>query len=287
LFGILRLVTPTPPPAEPSVEQLTQKVKQIEADLKNDRELLQERLGEEIQKNLDAGRPATLVGNDAETPLYRWATGGDEHRIFTSADGYLSVASWGLGRLELLGDPKQDRYRLSFEVRHEQTPKSVSYVGIYFGYSLVPMNGKVIPWHCSVAFNGVLDESIPGGIPPPPGNNLTLRVNYDLPKGGDKSVAVGNASFIPISEEDPPVWRKFSVDITPETIKILGGDKPVTVWVDRAPKQDALQDRIDKLFTSAKLPLAVFSTRRPLGLYVYHGIASFRNVVIEPLPNPP
>ena len=85
--------------------------------------------------------------------------------------------------------------------------------------------------------------------------------------------------------DNPGPWRHLAVEVTSEKVILYWGEDPGNLVL----MDEILRRRVDQLtqlhLRTRKLNFT-FQPRSPLGLYVQRGTASFRNVVLQPYPNP-
>src|SRR5205823_5144431 len=74
----------------------------------------------ELEGQLAGGRPAELIGDNGPPRWWRWQTGADGGQTSVGPDGTFSVHTWTLSLVELLRDPRCDRYHICAEVRHRR-----------------------------------------------------------------------------------------------------------------------------------------------------------------------
>ena len=103
----------------------------------------------------------------------------------------------------------------------------------------------------------------------------------------------------PVEPADKDVWRKITVEVSPGMMRFTVLNHSQGSWqiVESGP---GTQERLDKARNAVcgpskvvpaqpglPIPLEVhpeYAPRSPMGLFIYRGLASFRNVVITPLP---
>ena len=78
----------------------------------------------------------------------------------------------------------------------------------------------------------------------------------------------------------PPDWRHLAVEVTPEKIRIF--------WENEVARELTLAEvrELGEPFTpngEVIFPEIEFDPQGAVGIYVYHGKASFRNAIITPL----
>src|SRR5262249_58457692 len=133
-----------------------------------------------------------------------------------------------------------------------------------------------------------------------PGNFVPgVKAKLDLRLICEADPRVGHRLSGPTSQPFPPAgtlkvdWRPFRIEVTPEVIRAAWGEEPLQ---DLTAEQLAVFSRAVLKANpplNAALPLRdsgdkiEFPPRGGLGLLIYNGSASFRNVVVEPLNQEP
>jgi hypothetical protein len=252
----------------------------------------------EIQKELAAGKPVTLVG---ETGPPRWFNsvhgGGGAVTEPGLNDGTFAIQSLDQAFIELLPDPFVERYRFSAEVRQDKPEVTgVGRVGVYFCRHTYESDSSYRPFHAlRLEF---ADEDLFKQPPLPPTGRLGLMACLIVAPSGSPekvpAVGCGGHDFSPATSFPGP-WRKLVVEVRPDKIMPYW-------WNEKSNKLElvekgldanglkfvtqSLQQEADKLkdLPSAPRTIADFQPRSGLGLYAFRSKASFRNVVIEPLP---
>jgi serine/threonine-protein kinase len=239
---------------------------------------------EAIQRDLEAGKPVTLIGESGRPAHFCWLPPGRNANWDLAEDGTFFISHHEHGLLELLPDPHMDRYRFRAEVRHDQSPSSMeSEAGIYFAHSeYAAANGSA---HCyaKVAINDLVDytRAFPnGGLV---SNPVWLCVHRQPSTGLQRDSAQFGDGKEPFAfpQPDQRPWRQLAVEVTPERIRVFCGDQCIA-----EPSRAELLAWRKGMARSALDPLAeepALAPRDGLGLYVGQGAASFRSVVIEPL----
>jgi hypothetical protein len=256
----------------------------------------------DIEGELARHQRVVLIGETGAPRSSRWCAGAERSQTSTARDGSFSVHSWDVGLLELVHDPGRTYYRIRAQVRHEKSDDTGE-VGIYFCHCQWPTTDGAEA-HCFVqlTFNDIKDAvALHGRLPPmnpmppaPQGNPVSLLARlYALRQGevvGDDRIAgLVPELFRPAGFGGGP-WRSLAVEVTPskcsaywEANQSLGAAQLLDL-VSRA--EDAARER--GLGRGNDLPLQQaqpgFPWHGALGLYVQRSSASFRSVVIEPLP---
>jgi len=122
----------------------------------------------ELEAELDKGRPATLVGETGYPKWFRWRAGKDSQRTHIEPDGTFSaemIRPHVTGVLELLPDPRTDRYKLTAQIRHD-VGGSGGFVGFYVGHRSYPREPTDIQIFHEIRFNAVTASAVAGLTPP-------------------------------------------------------------------------------------------------------------------------
>jgi serine/threonine protein kinase len=239
-----------------------------------------------LTQDLDMNKKVTLIGERGRPGYFRWKSSEGSAKNAESPDETFSVQDWEHGLVELLPDPRLDRFLFSAEVRHEKQTNQESRVGIYFLHSEHQEGDSVAHFHFNVAFNDLVAVGAPDANGVHRGNSVGLQAHRQPPKGlaHDAFYVPNVVAFFsparPVGALGP--WRRIAVEVRPKTIKVF--------W-----ERDCIgTTQRDTLMTGAKwlisrpgkLPLATnpqFASSDGLGLFVSQGVASFRNVSIEPI----
>jgi serine/threonine-protein kinase len=248
----------------------------------------------QIRRNLAAGKTVTLQGV-AGTPGYRrWVVGqvgakeADEETFTVSANL--------LALLELLPDPGRESYRLRAEVRHTRTNPG-GCVGVYVAHR---PGRPAEPIHEFVAatFNDIIDagdefdqlqREDPKMIGPRPLNTVLLAANQFAGKGWEDGPRLSVPLLAPplfrATGLQTPGWRSLAVEVTPSTLRVFWAASPDPAGTIAVPQMLArVRHNLDVTPVTGWQPLPpAFHPRGGLGLLVEGGVASFRNVLLEPL----
>jgi tRNA A-37 threonylcarbamoyl transferase component Bud32 len=260
---------------------------------------------ERIQARLRRGEAVTLIGDKGKPAWSRWELG--KGLIDPLPDGTFSLSSTFAGgaALALLPDP-QGSYRFSAEAHLERFGHRGS-VGLCFALSEHSTTPGVQQCYCLLIFN---DQEVlwPDPKEEPPrdpktGQELPLRPKFCAAdfavrhsskegKGGGELLARHIALFpqaLNTPNKERP-WHSLAVEVRAKGFDLLWDSDP-PVHVNRQKLLDALDWRKRRFPAGHPLFIAPelkpqFSPREVLGLYVYNARASFRNVRVEPLPQP-
>jgi eukaryotic-like serine/threonine-protein kinase len=250
-----------------------------------------------ILSALAAGRPVTLIGESGLPAYSKWRCGGATGHADQTEEDFFQIHHLEYGLLELVPDHPMERYRFRAEVRHDFSnltgnhgPPVERLAGIYFAHSERPTASG--PAHCyaAVAFNDIVDtRSKADKQKAIRGNPVGLYLHQHPPKGlqGDFSfVSESKDPFpkypFPFPQPGQKPWRQLAVEVTPERVRVVCdeqciSDVPHDVWLKQAAE-------LKRIAPAVLVEQPTFAPRNGLGLYVSQGAASYRSVVIEPLP---
>jgi hypothetical protein len=254
-----------------------------------------ERKREWIERQLVAGKEVTLIGEEGMPKWHRWATNEATQKYLLAQDGSFRLASEGFGLLELVRDPQHSRYRLSAWARHDENLHTSSAVGIYFEYG--KQCTSTTEHHlCAVTLNGLTDFR--KRYPTLKGNPATLAFRRVLEADSNEISRDICSLAVPVDWHPIPVWRQIAVEVSPEKIKLTLSWPSETGW--ESATTEVIRDEVQKVKNSAFVPPELIGIldaralldvapelpgpRGSLGLYVYMGSVSFRNVVVHPNP---
>ena len=141
-----------------------------------------------LEAELSKGQPVTLVGETGWPKWFRWrAARESERRVQLAPDRTFSVEMLDLyatGLLELLPDPKTDRYKLTAQLRHDRSAGGGAGVtGLYVAHRAYPRQPREIQFFAQTTFNAVTPfpelgagkkQEITPGLTPAP--SLALRL---------------------------------------------------------------------------------------------------------------
>jgi hypothetical protein len=247
------------------------------------------------------GEEATLLGPTGSPVGSNWVVGGSAAQMTAAPDKPFAIESWTLGLLELLPDPQRTSYRLRGEIQHDQSDLHGE-VGVYLARRRTLIQGGEIDSFLQFAFNDIHDTSegvknLPAQLRATivPGN----RATFDLRVYCEANPALRHRHSGRASQPFPPAgflrsdWRPFWIEVTPRGVRAAWGEEPLadlttkelaahvqTVLKGKPALDAALPERAG----GAKIE---FPPRGGLGLLIYNGSASFRNVAIEPLNEEP
>jgi hypothetical protein len=204
---------------------------------------------------------------------YRWIRGGANAEVLALPGQPLAFRAKEFALLELLKTPPWPRYRLEAEIRHNESwDQREPVVGLFFAHRLYAEGlGKFLGF-----FQATFNEGQSNG---------QLRLSFSTDQGVGlvpeyRLVLNTPLPMIPAWQPDTPrLWRQIAVEVTPEEVRLFHGAKHLDTIVP-AKLQANPRPKI------GGRPIEVQPQLGPggLGLLVYEGRGSFRNVVVKPLP---
>jgi eukaryotic-like serine/threonine-protein kinase len=242
---------------------------------------------EPIQRQLAAGHAVTLISETGPPKWSRYQAGRATARVSTAPDEPFFLTTHQTILLELLPDPKRQRYRFTAQVRHNNSGENGE-VGIYFAHSRHATAQGEQHCFCTLTFNDL--HSKDSRRPP----NVSLKGNpvaldlrrYSEPNPGPyrnlSTPGLPAQYFAPaVPRRGPGPWRQLAVEVTPERIRFCWGRDS---WSGPLSRQELVK-RADEILAHSVDPTDLrpeFAPEGALGLFVYQGSASFRQVVVKP-----
>jgi tRNA A-37 threonylcarbamoyl transferase component Bud32 len=239
----------------------------------------------QVQERLKHAQAVTLIGPTGEARYARPVLGIRDTVLSPAADGLYIVEGKRYSLVELVADPQCDEFVLRAEMWHREGGTGM--VGLYVNHATREQARGTEHTFCSLTFNdGPVVPSIDQG-------HLALRLwHFGDPWQGTvlrRSTGTSVRRFTPAGPSPAqPAWRTVAAAVSPAGLRVTWGqDEPI------AFPRERLQRLMSNLTEEATLdePAAegpafaeppVFPRRGGLGLFVYHGKASFRNVAILP-----
>jgi serine/threonine-protein kinase len=247
---------------------------------------------ERLESDLDAGRPVTLIGPTGPPAWSRWRMAEGRSQL-SLTEGCFTVSSWSLALLELLPDPRHDRYRLAAQVRHGKSIDFMGEVGLFVARQAYPGGDVEIHFFLRTTFNDVqlLDRGDPPRKRLPRDNTVTLRPHLhseqDRPPAIDRRLGGATGPRFKPAGEERGGWHPIEVVVTPEQVAASWHGQAFSLTAGRL--RDIVQEEMAAMrpvfppgsFVQRLRP--TFAPRGGLGLYVFRGSASFRAVTVTPL----
>jgi hypothetical protein len=251
----------------------------------------------QLERQLARDGRVVLIG---ETGGTRWSelVAGEEAVLSAKPGEVFRIKTWEPTFLVLLRRPTVRHYRLRAEVRHEQSDKGGE-AGVFVALSRQDTDRGRIERLCYLAFNDVVDptdvfaairEKNPQmRLARPSGSQVKLQPRFRLPPYHPPGFDIGfrpiGSTTFQMPKQGPSPWRTVEVEISPEIIRgFWEGESFCDGHV--AEVQEALGKELKHpLITGQAGDLggtgADFRPDQALGLYVFNGTASFRNVSVE------
>jgi len=228
-----------------------------------------------IDYELAAGREVTLIG---ETGPPRWLRWKDVKGAVRDSAEVFSFQTIGACFVELLPDPRVERYELSAEIRHDRNPQDKpSYVGVYVGFQAKEVNGQRVVKYFLLMFQ----EDTVGGPP----HVVHFEARCEPANRPPLGVQRGRLEFDPVTDLSNRPWRKVAIVVEPNAIRAFCDHKKPGEMQQFVDLNEAKLKTITNLMRGQYGDLIQddFQPRLELGLYANNGIVSFRNVRIKPL----
>jgi serine/threonine-protein kinase len=251
---------------------------------------------ERLNAKLTDRQPVTLIGDTGRPRWSAWRHGQEKSQVSIGADGCFSIHSWSFCLLELLADVPSEKYAVRMQVRHEKS-NGPGDVGLYVAHRAHV--GKQTRSHtfAYLTFNDIRDigrdhafAHLLGGYP-----RRLNAVQLDPCFQVDGTPGPYRASLMPGLIFDPArdarTWRELEIVVGPDGVEGLWEGERVGLlsaasivaqierWNEHW-KQTRPDDPIDP---PARPTPAQFDQRGGLGVYLYHGSASFRSFTVTPL----
>jgi hypothetical protein len=250
---------------------------------------------QKIRKELQGRGPVVLVMETGRPRWSRFESGAEAFRDSIYSDGACSVEAINAAYVELL--PMADvplAYRLTAEIRHEGALDGSGTAGVYVCYRLETLaDGSIVTHWQRVVFNDHPAPPGPGMKKPP--DLWQLKPGGSLQKPGLPAWSPpGNVATLKINPPAPLLprsWRKLVLEVRPSGIQAWaahGGGEPVAFNPSSISAEELtkVEQEVDKnIYPGRPDPnrISEWTPRGALGLFVYKGQASFRNVIIERL----
>jgi hypothetical protein len=217
-------------------------------------------------------QPIVLIGESGLPQTSRWLVGEHFADFPAAAPGKpFTVRNSELGLLEL-GKPPWDHFRLEADVLHLESVEGE--VGIFLAYSGHPAPDGTHHSFCTVCFADVGNRF---------GHRDLAHAKYqDFPANQYYERPVGRRPSPPAWAAPAPgveCWRHIAVNVT--------ADGVVAWWGRQRLGEASLAEVADlrrRVLQNIEANPGPVPVRGGLGVFVYDGAASFKNVVLRPLP---
>jgi serine/threonine protein kinase len=234
-----------------------------------------------MQRQLAAGHAVTLIGETGPPRWFRSKTGNFLVGSRGAHDQLFSLDGMETTLLELLPDPKLQRYRLRAEVRHNAGLR-ICEVGIYFGHAQYSTDKGEEHSFWELTFFDLMTGAPEGG---PRHNKAAIycrryRPDGQIPGFDLRRAPLAAKSLSPPAPGSLSPWRQLAVEVTPELIRASWDNEPFAE-LSRADcgriTHEMFMEQPEAIEPPENVP------GQGLGLIVYEAAASFRNVVIDPI----
>jgi serine/threonine-protein kinase len=248
-----------------------------------------------MQQMLSRGAPVTLIDATGPPRWFRWPT-GEAGTGIDARDGSFFFHTVTLSLLDLMPDPQLQRYRYRGEIRHDVDQSRLGEVGIFFAHAkLVGPKGAADSFLALSFTDGPHSLNVVKDAKGKVFRRATLDYRYYRETGVDPGY---NGHALITSPGKPAVkfyappgpgethkaWRSLAVDVTPGEVRVFWENQPFAI-MSRADLEGCANELLRNAAETKDLTFR-FNPRGALGLYLLSGAAFFRNVVIEPLPEP-
>ncbi len=246
----------------------------------------QEQVLASLQGELAEGGGVTLVGPLGPPKWYRWRTEkGRAPLPVLQKEPFELDSVQGPLLLDLLSDPQIVRYRFSAEV--QAMGERPSQIGLFFAAEELATPAGIE--QCFGLFRLKFENLRATAAELRLIGFMERDVREQSPTSDIVPYKVGSGkppSFIPppVPAKEGSPWRRVELQITPEEVRAFCDGAPMGDFV-LAEARKRLPRQWQKAHPPFS-PLPAYSLRGSLGLYVLAGPANFRNVVVEPLPQP-
>ncbi len=217
-------------------------------------------------------QPLTLIASAKPLKDYRWLIGteGPTLKADVPNEGVL-LQSEGLAVVELLAEPPWEHYRLEAEVRHESGAKSA--VGIFGAHGA---------YHSARGVHHCLWALVYADLGQFRGKMELSAARYDdfAPYEHEDASAKLKGFMAAAMKNQPSDWRPLALIVDGQGVHAeWGADRVADVSDTRAGQL------VERTMESYQQEVqAGFTPRGGVGIFVQHGSASFKNVVLKPLP---
>jgi serine/threonine-protein kinase len=261
-----------------------------------------ERQARDVEARIARGEEVTLIGPTAGPRWSKWRSLEVDLRTSTDEEGAFSVgAPSGVGMLELVRDPGLSAYRLRAQVRHQSGAEG--HVGLFVALRRFESREGEIHAYVYMTFNDITDEverydlRFANQAKPPPGrptaNRVFLLGRLRTPDGDFNDDLGGPATPLFHPEGHAPgAWRNLTVDVTPDGVRGFFEGKEVGEM--EASEFAKVTTRMINFHRQVRARVALAEAIDPgldprggIGLYAAAARASFRQVIIGPLPVSP
>ncbi len=225
-----------------------------------------------------------LIGDKGHPEWSRWDIGAGTALFGHNLEKPFSLTSFEKARLELLPRAPGKSFRFSAEIKHDDVGEnSAGSVGIYFARTQKPSNEGLTHfwWDLAFADRGPLSVKQDGPNGPKHGEVRLTPWRYAAGTGYFNSPSNVFQRFNSAHGKFAgSEWRQLAVTVRADDVEFF--------WEGASFKKmtHAQVRKLGETFESGgetAFPEIEFNPQGALGLYLYKGTASFRQVIVEPL----
>jgi eukaryotic-like serine/threonine-protein kinase len=252
---------------------------------------------EEMQRELDSGQTVAVV-NDAGWPRWHRLRIGEGSLVPSETkDKLVTLQTHGVAFVELIPDPRHDHYQISADVRHANGSREESAAGIYVGDNeIASASGALIHAVVITGFGEIYSnaELLSPAAKSLHGVKMWIATPFRMPNQTANMGRMSQKGFFPFTpcEIDPKPWRKLLFDVSLNGIECFWVQEDnAKMLIGRVPSSALAQDRqrvqrdlITTIHDSSPT-VPNWHPRRPIGIWAFESVASFRNVKIVPIPD--
>jgi serine/threonine-protein kinase len=216
-----------------------------------------------LEAPLRAGWPVELIGADG-APLRQRSWIGQTRLVRSPTEPRAcQLITWGHDLIELVADPLWESYRFSAQVRQERTFQGE--VGVSFLHSERPGPGGTEAFFATLTF---ADQG-----------KLAGKAALNFRRFREPGYRQKSRGLEKPFEAAPGSWRRLGVLVRPAGITVFWEGKELGSLTAQGLAESA------QLLAGADRTAPIAWPRRAgLGLFAYESSASFRRVVVRPLP---
>jgi hypothetical protein len=214
-----------------------------------------------------------------------WVT---EAKPLPTHDKVFTLRTAGHSLVELLPRVPGTAFRFSAEIWQQTQSNVTGLVGIYFGHGgRDTPHGREHSFY-KLAFSDIVSKAKRNPQLNLPGNQIPLNISlcYETPYPWCSNWSTGREIvFQPAGKPGATSWRKLVVEVRPDAVRAHWGDEEPVIIVPllslRRQTNQFLEGHPYFKPGNVSFGRPSFRLSRALGLYLYAGIAAFRNVKVE------
>ena len=252
-----------------------------------------------IDREIRKGGKVVLIGDTGKPRWTEWRSGeATAHAGLDPVGTFFLSSAFNkreMALLELASSTPRDSYRFEAEIRHDDNSDGGD-VGLYFASQLAVHKGGSMQVFMQLTFNEIVDQKghFPAAVIAQGSGKNPLYMAGRIysarpdPKHCDMSIVAMNEGVFPPVGAAPKTWRKLTVEVTPQRVRIylddnwMGDMDPLEMAQRVADKMPDLIRSSPNLFAPNPVPPKL-DFRGGLGLFVSRSSASYRIVTLEPM----